>query len=122
MQQSGQGRKITVLSQLHGHPAFPIVGFRRPGGHASGENILLDILRKTDINSVRAVLISYISDVVQICCLDIMLRVPGDYCSLDLLLPELPKELFPGLVEYEAAADLDILVSSQLHFLEQTEG
>src|SRR5438876_12427503 len=55
MQQSGQGRKITVLSQLHGHPTFPIVGFRRPGGDASAENILLDILRKTDINSVRAV-------------------------------------------------------------------
>jgi len=55
MQQSGQGRKITVPSQLHGHPTFPIVGFRRPGGDASGENILLDILRKTDINSVRAV-------------------------------------------------------------------
>src|SRR5207244_11320230 len=55
MQQSGQGRKITVPSQLHGHPTFPIVGFRRPRGHASGENILLDILRKTDINSVRAV-------------------------------------------------------------------
>src|SRR3989442_5148135 len=25
--------KITVLSQLHGHPAFPIMGFRRPRGH-----------------------------------------------------------------------------------------
>src|SRR6266704_1670896 len=55
MQQSGQSRKITVLSQLHGHPAFSIVGFRRPRGHASGENILLDILGKTDINSVGAV-------------------------------------------------------------------
>src|SRR5437667_169836 len=35
-----------------------------------------------------------------------MLRVPGDYCSLDLLLPELPEKLLPGFIEHETAANL----------------
>src|SRR2546423_28425 len=53
-------------------------------------------------------LVPQIPNLVKIGRLNVMLCVSGDDGGLDLLLPELPKELFSGLVEYEAAADLDI--------------
>src|SRR5438876_5918119 len=61
------------------------------------------------------------SDLVQICCLDIMLSVAGDDRGLDLLLPELPEKLLSCLVEDEAAADLNLLLGPQVHLLEKVE-
>src|SRR6266704_4390988 len=60
-------------------------------------------------------LVPQIPNLVKIGGLNVMLCVSRDDGGLDLLLPELPEKLFPGLVEYETAADLDILVSPQLH-------
>src|SRR5438876_514467 len=66
-------------------------------------------------------LVPQIPNLVKIGRLNVMLRIPGDYCSLDLLLPELPEKLLPGFIEHETAANLDLLLSPQLHLLEKTE-
>src|SRR3989442_3644982 len=71
--------------------------------------------------SIRQRLVAQISDLVKIGHLHIVLSVSGNDRGLDFLLPERSKELFSSLVEDEATADLDLLLSPQLHFPKQAK-